>query len=131
MVADGPSRLRERLPAQPHSVPRVRHAVEEFAAGCGASERQRSAIALAVSEAVSNAVVHAYVGRDGGDVAIEAEVRGRMLEVTVRDEGIGLAPRLDSPGLGLGMGLIASLSDRLELTEIKPGVRVSMAFAIG
>ena len=53
-----------------------------------------------------------------------------MLRVTVCDEGIGMRPRLDSPGLGLGLSLIARVSDRFELTEMRPGVRVCMAFAI-
>ena len=124
--------LHQRLPARPHSVPVVRRAVGAFASGCGASARQRSAITLAVSEAVSNAVIHAYVGHhDPGDVAVQARVSGRMLQVTVCDEGIGMRPRVDSPGAGLGLELIASVADSLELAEMSPGVRVCMTFEIG
>ena len=124
--------LRERLPAEPQSVPRLRGAIEEFAADNGASDSQRAAIALAVSEAVSNAVVHAYVDRDvPGTVAVEANVHEHLLEVVVCDEGVGMRPRLDSPGLGIGLGMIARLSEKLELSERSPGVCVRMTFAIG
>jgi len=133
VVVSHPGQLHERLPARAQSVPLARRAVDEFACGCGASARQLAAIALAVSEAVSNAVVHAYVGHDApGIVAVEAQIDGSALHVTVRDEGIGMRPRTDSPGagLGLGLGLIASVSDRFELAEMQPGVRVCMTFAI-
>jgi anti-sigma regulatory factor (Ser/Thr protein kinase) len=124
--------LHERLPARPHSVPLLRRAVDEFAAACGASDRQRSAIALAVSEAVGNAVVHAYVGRELlGDVEVAAQLHGAMLQVTVCDDGVGMHPRLDSPGAGLGLGLIASITDDFELAELDPGVCVRMMFALG
>jgi anti-sigma regulatory factor (Ser/Thr protein kinase) len=124
--------LRQRLPAEPQSVTRLRGAIEEFAADNGASDRQRAAIALAVSEAVSNAVVHAYVDREApGIVDVEAEVREHCLEVIVCDEGVGMRPRLDSPGLGIGLGMIARLSEKLELAETAPGVCVRMTFAIG
>ncbi len=130
MNAD-PIKLRERLPARPQSVGLLRTIVSDFAAGNGASERQRAAVALAVSEAVSNAVVHAYAGRDDpGVVAVDAEICDRTLRVAVCDDGGGMRPRIDSPGLGLGLGLIARLSDQLELTETTPGVCVRMTFAL-
>jgi anti-sigma regulatory factor (Ser/Thr protein kinase) len=127
-----PFALCERLPAEPRSVTLLRGAVERFATESGAVDGQRAAISLAVSEAVSNAVVHAYVDHAApGAVSVAAEVREHVLEVTVCDEGGGMRPRLDSPGLGLGLGMIARLSDRLELTETDPGVCVRMTFAIG
>jgi anti-sigma regulatory factor (Ser/Thr protein kinase) len=124
--------MHQRLPAQPQSVPLIRRSVSEFAAAAGASAAQLSAIAIAVSEAVTNAVVHAYVGHDAaGLVAIDAHIAGGVLHVSVCDEAIGMRPRLDSPGIGLGLGLIASVSDTFTLDETHPGVRVSMTFAIG
>jgi anti-sigma regulatory factor (Ser/Thr protein kinase) len=132
VLSDAQTHLSERLPAEPQSVTLLRGAIEEFAAGNGASERQRAAIALAVSEAVSNAVVHAYVDRDvPGTVGVQAQVHERSLEVVVCDEGVGMRPRLDSPGLGIGLGMIARLSEKLELAETTPGVCVRMTFAIG
>ena len=74
-------RLCERLQASPPSIGALRRAVVEFASGCGASQCQREDIAIAVSEALTNVVQHAYAGRDSpGSVAVEAFVRGRELE---------------------------------------------------
>jgi len=131
---DYQERLHDRLPALPESIAPLRHSVLGFASDSGASERQREDIALAVSEALSNAVVHAYVGRDSpGLLAVNARLRGRWLEVVVCDEGVGMLPRTDSPGLGLGLALIARVTEELELESLDaiPGVRVRMKFAIG
>lgn len=111
----------------------LRRAVIEFAARNGASERRCEDIALAVSEALANAVIHAYVGYDEpGGVGVEAWMNERSLEVVVCDEGIGLKPRVDSPGLGLGLALIGQMTERLVLdsAETQPGVCVRMTFAI-
>jgi len=131
---DYQERLHDRLPALPASIAPLRHSVLGFASDSGASERQLEDIALAVSEALSNAVVHAYVGHDSpGVVAVNALREGRVLEVVVCDEGIGMLPRTDSPGPGLGLPLIVRVTEGLELESMDamPGVRVRMKFAIG
>lgn len=111
----------------------LREAVVRFAAASGASQRSREQIALAVSEALSNCVIHAYAGRDQpGQVTVEAWARDGSLIVLVSDEGCGMVPRLDSPGLGIGLPLIAQMSDQLdvEARDGQPGVRLRMTFAI-
>ncbi|MEA2181776.1 MAG: serine/threonine-protein kinase RsbW [Solirubrobacteraceae bacterium] len=103
----------------------------QFASDCGASQRQCEDIAVAVSEALSNVVKHAYVGRDApGIVAIEASARGPALVVVVSDEGIGIRAR-ESRGVGMGLRLIFRLTERLEFVDTMPGARVSMTFRIG
>ncbi|MGH2942915.1 MAG: ATP-binding protein [Solirubrobacteraceae bacterium] len=127
-------RIKERLPARPESVAPLRRAVVAYAGSSGASDRQCEDIALAVSEALSNAVVHAYVGHDRpGEVAIEACVGDGVLHVEVCDAGGGMLPRTDSPGLGLGLALMGRITERLELEshDAMPGVCVRMTFAIG
>jgi serine/threonine-protein kinase RsbW len=87
-------------------------------------------IALAVTEAATNAVLHAYRDRARpGVVTIEACRCGVELCVQVRDDGSGLIPRLDSPGLGLGLGLIAQLSAEADVrTHAEGGTEVVMKF---
>lgn len=62
---------------------------------------------------------------------MEADLDGHSLCVRVRDHGQGLKPRLDSPGLGLGLPLIAQLSARSEIISPKRGgTEISMQFDV-
>lgn len=127
----GTIRVHERLPAHPDNVARLRRRVLGFAAHHGASFRRREDIALAVSEALTNAVVHAYRDHDRpGRVEIEASLSDGALVVVVRDEGMGLVPRDDSPGLGLGLGLMRQASDAIVFDDARPGLSVRMTFAL-
>jgi serine/threonine-protein kinase RsbW len=125
-----PARLRLRVPAVATQVATVRHAVIEIAAAHGIGGQPREDIALAVSEACANVVMHAY--RDEatpGPLAVDAYRDDGEFFVVVCDEGIGMTPRADSPGLGLGLGLIAGLAERLEITSQEPtGATVTMVF---
>jgi serine/threonine-protein kinase RsbW len=125
-----PARLRLRVPAVATEVATVRHAVVEAATAHGISGRPREDIALAVSEACANVVMHAYRDEAGpGPLAVDAYRDKGEFFVVVCDEGTGMAPRTDSPGLGLGLGLIAGLAKRLEITSQEPaGATVMMVF---
>ena len=71
---------------------------------------------------MTNVVVHAYRREDRpGRVELEAEVDGDSLWVRVRDRGRGLEPRLDSPGLGLGLPLISQMSASREIISPEHG----------
>jgi anti-sigma regulatory factor (Ser/Thr protein kinase) len=118
---DADTPYEQRLPAAPENVARLRHGVARFARDAGASERLRRKVALAVSEACTNAVVHAYRRDRTGSVAVRAVRRGRSLCVEVADEGDGLRPRSESPGVGLGTPLMAILADRLEIADNPEG----------
>jgi serine/threonine-protein kinase RsbW len=99
-----------------------RRAIQQFAGDAGATDRALDSVAVCVTEAITNAVVHAYRHQDRpGRVDMEAEVDGDSLWVRVRDEGRGLEPRLDSPGLGLGLPLIAQLSASSEIVSPEQG----------
>jgi serine/threonine-protein kinase RsbW len=99
-----------------------RQAIREFAASAEATARALGSIAVCVTEAVTNVVVHAY-GHDDrpGRVEMEAELDGDSLSVRVRDHGRGLEPRLDSPGLGLGLPLISQMSASSEVVSPERG----------
>ncbi len=117
-------------PANPASVAAARHALTAFAAGTGADHRQVEAVRLAVSEAMTNAVLHAY--RDGaGEVHVTAALVCDELWVLVGDDGCGLEPRTDRPGLGLGLALISQVSDELTVVpRAGGGTEVRMRFAL-
>jgi anti-sigma regulatory factor (Ser/Thr protein kinase) len=105
----------ETWPAVPGNVPVARNAVMAHLVAAQTAEPPLSDIALSVSEAVSNVVNHAYRGRPPGPVSVRVEVGAEQIEMTVLDEGSGMAPRSDSPGLGLGMPLIATVSERVDV----------------
>jgi serine/threonine-protein kinase RsbW len=129
---NAPQPLAERCSATPQNVAVLRRAVVQFAKRSGASVEQSEGIALAVSEALTNAVRHAYAESDAaGVIVVNARVRDSSLEVVVADEGSGMREHSISPGLGAGMGLIARLTSRHELENAMPGLRVRMTFAIG
>ena len=101
----------------------------------GAAEDVRTDIALAVGEACANVVIHAYPPGDVGPLvvhAVQTRAGGPKLTVTVIDQGQGMAPRPDSPGLGLGLPLIANLADHLEIRDGPDGVgtEVVMVFSL-
>jgi serine/threonine-protein kinase RsbW len=91
-----------------------------------------AAVELALSEAVANAVLHAYRGGDGaravGRVDIRVTADGEGVWVLVADQGVGMSPRDDSRGLGLGLKVIAGVSDQLLIVQGDTGTRVHMRF---
>jgi anti-sigma regulatory factor (Ser/Thr protein kinase) len=122
-------RLELRLDAEPSAVGRARGAVVAFA------ERHRLAraadVALAVTEAVTNAVVHAYRGDATGQVRVVACAHSEGLLVVVRDYGCGMQPNPGSPGAGLGLAVIGALAGEMniERPEEGGGTRVRIRFS--
>ncbi len=108
-------------PAVPETVPRARAALAEFARAHGADEERVDALRLAVSEAISNAVMHAYPDGERGEVHVTAARADGELWLLIADDGCGLRPRRDSPGLGLGLGLITSVSDSMAVVRRSGG----------
>ena len=107
----------------------VRHAFGGLGDVLDLPEQTLSDIKLAVTEACTNVVVHAYPNRDDGPLGVQATLHERMLTIVVTDEGRGVLPRADSPGLGLGLPLIATLAESLELgTGINQETEVRMTF---
>jgi serine/threonine-protein kinase RsbW len=124
--------LRRVLPAVPSSVTALRTEVAAFAASAGIEDPLLSAIKLAVSEAVTNVVMHAYVDDPGtGEVRLRADLRAGEVQITISDDGCGMVPRLDSPGLGVGLPFIAHLADALDIEHAaNGGTRLSMTFRL-
>jgi anti-sigma regulatory factor (Ser/Thr protein kinase) len=109
-------------------VPGVRESAVQFARANGVPDALVGDLRLAISEAVTNAVVHAFRGRDQpGTVTVTVDVSaGEMAQVVVRDDGVGMSRRSDSPGLGLGLGLIARIADQVEHRVPRDGAGFEM-----
>ncbi len=126
-------RFEKQALAHPDQIPVLRSAVVRHAEALGASPELADAIRLAVSEALTNAVMHAYLGTEAGPMTVEAWPDQKdQLVVRVLDDGHGLVPRADSPGLGIGFGLMAQMADdfRVANRDGRRGTIVSMHFSL-
>jgi serine/threonine-protein kinase RsbW len=103
------------LPARAANIAVVRHAFGALGEAFAVDEEVLSNIRLAVTEAYTNVVVRAYPDDQEGLLEVAATLSEDKLEVVVRDEGPGIGPRADSPGLGLGLPLIVSLTESVQL----------------
>lgn len=114
-VGDRPY-VRESFPAVAASIPLARSVVAEWAEEAGAGREQIDQIRLAVSEALTNVVLYAYPWRTG-DIHVTARRAGNELWVLIADSGCGIHAGGDSEGLGLGLALIAKMTDGFSVVE--------------
>jgi len=118
------------LPARAENVAVVRHAIGGLGEALAIDDQTLSDVKLAVTEACTNAVVHAYPDGEG-PLEVAMYISDERMMLVVRDEGRGIVPRTDSPGLGLGLPLIATLADALELgTDGEDRTEVRMTFRL-
>jgi anti-sigma regulatory factor (Ser/Thr protein kinase) len=124
--------LSESRVADASSVGWARKTVAELAVAAGMQGERVEDVRLAVSEAVTNAVAYAYEGAPG-DVHVIAAVVSGELWIVVADDGMGMRRRpSEIRGLGLGLGLMARVSDALTiLARSSGGVEVQMRFQLG
>src|ERR1700674_1022078 len=119
------------FPAGAENVAIVRHAFGALGETLSVDPQTLADIQLAVTEACTNVVVHAYPEGSEGPLEVQAALLEEELVVMVRDEGPGIVPRPDSPGLGLGLPLIASLAESVQLGHDARGhTEVRMTFAL-
>lgn len=124
--------LRSSLPAHPESIGELRRAVVDYARGAGAHQHVLQAVRLAVSEALTNVVMHAYCNRPAGNMLAEAWTQDGHVMVQVCDDGVGLVPRPNSPGMGIGLAVMAQSADEFTISnrEGVPGTLVALRFAL-
>lgn len=103
------------LAARAENIAIVRHALGGLAEALEIPAHKLDDIRIAVSEACANVVLHAYPEGHDGDMEVAVSRTGDELTVSVRDWGRGIRPRADSPGLGLGLSMIAALSEEVQL----------------
>lgn len=117
----------------------ARAAVAAFTAPLDPTVEELTEIKTAVSEAVSNAIIHAYEDDADGTVTIECTIdEGRRVMILVSDSGIGIEnveiarePLYTSkPGVersGMGFTVMESFMDKLEVeSEPGKGTRITM-----
>jgi anti-sigma regulatory factor (Ser/Thr protein kinase) len=122
------SDIRLTIPARAENVAVVRHVLGALAEALSLPPAVTDDMRLAVTEACTNVVRHAY--QDGeGCIDVTVRPKGDALEVVVADSGRGLGASPDTGGPGLGMPLIAALTDTLEIERNeRTGSRLIMRF---
>ena len=124
-------RLDRTFAAQPAQVAVAReHVACWLRATLPGEEALLSDVTLAVSEACTNAVLHAYPDGAAKGFRIVGRREGDIIEITVSDEGTGMTTRGDSPGMGLGLPLMSRVANGLEVrtAAVGRGTVVAMRF---
>src|SRR3954453_19078287 len=116
-----------RYPGTSRAVGVLRREMAELAKDSGMDAGGVANVRLAGPEAATNAVVHAYAEAEG-ELEVTAAMRDGELTIVVGDTGSGLVQRQDSPGLGLGLALIAKVAERLKIVSHPGSTEIHMAF---
>ena len=129
--AAGVRAVRLRIPAKPEYIALCRLALTGLAQARALDSDTVADLKLALTEAVSNSVRHAYGTPGEGQVDIRYELGPDRICVDVIDDGAGFdpeeAPSFDGDELsegGLGIAIIRTITDDVEI-ESRPGVRGS------
>src|SRR5512144_2242959 len=99
--------------------------IEDAASRCGMDDKQIYDVQMAVDEACTNVIEHAYGGKKSGKIEIVCEKRGNDFVVTIRDYGKPFDPdQVEQPKTnaplsernigGLGLFFIHKLMDRVK-----------------
>jgi PAS domain S-box-containing protein len=122
-VGSAPGTFRWRRPARAGELGTMRRVMAAWLEASGVPRDDIMLFSVAVSEAVTNAVEHAY-GKQEGWVEIEAHRENDDVVVAVRDGGRWRSKARG--GGGRGLGLIARLMDEFELRRTDQGTEVWM-----
>jgi anti-sigma regulatory factor (Ser/Thr protein kinase) len=131
---DGNECFRRSAPALPEVISGLRHEIVAFARRLGADDDLCQNLALAVGEGLNNTAIHAYPDGKTGLVHVEAwHDQHEQLFVRIKDEGVGMVPRPDSRGLGLGLPLMAQMADEVQVADRDdvPGTMVLLRLSLG
>lgn len=128
-----------RFSALPENEAFARLAVSAFVLPLNPNLEEMEDVKTAVSEAVTNAIIHGYQGK-GGEVRLQAQYEGesKSLCVEISDEGVGIADiqkareplftsRPDLERSGMGFAVMESFMDQLEVqSALGKGTKVRM-----
>jgi anti-sigma regulatory factor (Ser/Thr protein kinase) len=129
--AVGPDTVEIRVPAVPENLALARLALAGVGMAAGASDSVVADLKLAVTEAATNSILHGYAEGTPGELVVRYRVQPGTIEVEVEDDGAGFEPGTPSrprngvENQGMGLMLIGTLTDSLEIESDDSGSRVS------
>ena len=124
------NRMRLEFAGKPENESFARMAVSAFFMQLNPTLEEMTDVKTAVSEAVTNAVVHAYPGKTGETIILQARLfQERGIEIEVSDTGIGIADleqamepfyttQPESERSGMGFQVMKSFMDDLQVTSV-------------
>lgn len=131
-----PNFLKIELAAKPENVSFARVAVAAFASQLDLTLNELDEIKVAVSEAVSNSIIHGYENSGKGSIHIEVKLNDEGLEILIEDSGIGIrdieealqpAFSTDPDRMGLGFVFMQSFMDDFHVeSEPNKGTKLIM-----
>lgn len=116
----------------------ARGVISCFALQLNPSLAELADIKTAVSEAVTNAIVHAYLNKEG-EIIIESEINGDILHINIFDQGVGIenlsealepfyTTKPEEERSGMGFTIMKSFMDEVRVeSEKDKGTKIYMS----
>jgi anti-sigma regulatory factor (Ser/Thr protein kinase) len=129
--AGDPGTIELRVPPRPENLALARLALAGVGTVAGASEGAVADLKLAVTEACTNSILHGYPDGTAGELVVRLRTLDGTVEVEIEDDGVGFDPveqDIDarrSDGQGMGLMIIRSLMDSLDIESDDSGSRIS------
>jgi anti-sigma regulatory factor (Ser/Thr protein kinase) len=129
--ADATPALRVAVAARPGQLAALRRLLREWLVRAKVNEQDASAVQIAVGEATTNAVEHAYVGTDPGLVRLTVRLgKGGVLSIQVSDLGRWRVQKT-GPNRGRGLSMMRAVMDEVQVRRRHDGTTVLMRLALG
>lgn len=123
---------RWEIPPDPRHIGVVRREVATFASRAGMDSPALTDVQVAVSDAVTNAILQADAPHGAGCVRVDAEAAGDELIVRVREPGSGGDQPRKCPVIGPRLSMIAALAQVFGVRRCEGGAtELRMHFALG
>lgn len=133
------NQFRMKISAKAENVAFIRSCISAFCVGLNPSLEQLEEIKTSSSEAITNAIVHAYPNNDTNSyIWVEVRIENTTLTIIVEDEGVGIddisqaiqpffTTKPDEEHSGMGFTLINSFMDGVDIISTKDkGTKVVM-----
>ena len=137
------NKMQLKLPALSANEGMARAAVSAFCAQLDPTAVELADIKCAVSEAVTNCIVHAYKGRDGIIFINVSLLEGRVAKIEIKDRGCGIENVKEarqplfttdaaSERSGMGFTVMESFTDSLRVSsKVGKGTSITMFKVFG
>ncbi len=122
-----------RMAPRPENLALARLALAGVGTVAGAGESDIADLKLAVTEACTNAILHAYGGGASGQLVVRYRLDAARVDIEVEDDGSGFDPadpiveESERDGQGMGLMIIRTLTDSIEIESNDSGSRISFS----